>query len=124
MANRVELADESGAAITDANPLPVSGTVALSSGATPATGTKSSVNSGIASVTILLANTSRKGASITNTDANALYIDASGGTASATSYSYKVLTDGVVEIPFGYTGLITGIWAADGAGGAVVVEYT
>lgn len=88
------------------------------------TGTKSSVNSGVASVTILASNASRKGATITNTDANALYLDLSGGTASSTSYSVAVSSAGYYEVPFGYTGLITGIWAADGTGAALVTELT
>ena len=90
----------------------------------PATGTLSSVDSGIESVTILAANTARKGAVIVNTDANVLYLDLSGGTASATSYSYSVAANGYFEVPFGYTGLITGIWAADGTGAAKVTEFT
>lgn len=90
----------------------------------PATGTLSSVESGIASVTILAANTARKGATITNTDANALYLDLSGGTASATSYSVAVAAAGYYEVPYGFTGLITGIWAADGTGAAKVTEFT
>lgn len=88
------------------------------------TGTRTSVNSGTGSVTILASNASRKGAAITNTDANALYLDMSGGTASSTAYSVKVAADGYFEIPFGYTGLITGIWAADGSGVALVTEFT
>lgn len=88
-----------------------------------ATGTKSAVASGIASVTILALNANRKGATITNTDANALYLDLSGGTASSTSFSVSIAANGYYEIPFGYTGLITGIWAADGAGSALVTEF-
>lgn len=87
------------------------------------TGTKSAVASGIASVTILAANPNRKGATITNTDANALYLDLSGGTASSTSFSAAVAANGYYEVPFGYSGLITGIWAADGTGSALVTEF-
>ena len=87
------------------------------------TGAKTSVNSGIASVTILALNANRKGATITNTDANALLLDLSGGTASSTSFSVSIPANGYYEVPFGYTGLITGIWAADGAGAALVTEF-
>jgi hypothetical protein len=118
MGNRVELADSSGAAITGTNPL------AVVPQARSATGTLSSVNSGIASVTILAANTSRRGATITNTDANVLYLDLSGGTASATSFTVPVASNGYFEVPYGYTGLITGIWAGDGSGAAKVTEFT
>lgn len=87
------------------------------------TGTKSAVNSGTSSVTILASNANRKGATVTNTDANALYLDLSGGTASSTSFSVAIAANGYYEVPFGYTGLITGIWAADGAGQALVTEF-
>lgn len=88
------------------------------------TGAKTSVNSAATSATILAANAARKGATISNTDANALYIDLSGGTAAATSYTAKIAADGYYEVPFGYTGLITGIWAADGIGAALVTEFS
>lgn len=87
------------------------------------TGAKTSVNSGTGSVTILASNAARKGATITNTDANVLYLDLSGGTASSTSYSVPVSSAGFYTVPFGYTGAITGIWAADGSGAALVTEF-
>ncbi len=91
-----------------------------------ATGTKSAVASGVASVTILASNAVRKGAMITNTDANVLYLDLSGGTATSTSFSVAIAANGFYELPNGplYTGLITGIWAADGSGSALVTEFT
>lgn len=91
----------------------------------PATAARSAVASGVASVTILASNAARKGATIANDDANALYLDLSGGTASATGYSVQVPgNNGYYEVPFGYTGLITGIWAADGSGSARVTEFS
>lgn len=84
----------------------------------------SSVASGTASVTILAANTARKGATIVNTDANILRLDMSGGTASATRYTYALTTGQFCEVPFGYSGAITGIWDADGAGSALVTEFS
>lgn len=82
----------------------------------------SSVNSGTSSVTLLTSNANRKGATITNTDANALYVLLSGGTASSTNYHALVASAGYYEVPFGVTGTITGIWAADGSGVALVGE--
>jgi hypothetical protein len=85
----------------------------------------SSVASAVTSTTLLAANPQRKGASIFNTDANALCIDMTGGTATTTTRFHVRLTQNqYFEVPFGYTGLITGIWEADGAGAANVVEYT
>jgi hypothetical protein len=85
---------------------------------------RSSVNSGTTSVTILASNSNRKGAVILNSDANALMLDVSGGTAASTRYQVKLTTDQTYAVEAGYTGLITGIWAADGTGVADVVEYT
>lgn len=82
------------------------------------------VNSGVASGTLLTANTARRGAIITNTDANALLVNLAGGTASASSYSVRLAQNATYEVPYGYTGLITGIWEADGAGAALVTEFT
>lgn len=89
------------------------------------TATHSSVASGIASATILAANANRKGALIMNTDANDLYLDLTGGTAAATTRAQKKLAQNEsYEVPSGYTGAITGIWSADGAGFASVAEFT
>lgn len=85
--------------------------------------TVTSVDSATASTNILAANAARKGAIITNTDENSLYLDLSGGTASATNYSVELATDGTYQVPFGYTGAITGIWAVDGTGAALVTEF-
>lgn len=82
----------------------------------------SSVNSGTTSVTLLAANSTRNGATIVNTDANTLYIDLTGGTASATRYSYALAQNGWLEVPFGIAGTITGVWAVDGTGAALVTE--
>lgn len=90
----------------------------------PAAAAKTSVASGTASVTILAANANRRGATISNTDANILYLDLSGGTASATSFTVAVAANGYYEVPFGYTGLITGVWAVDGTGAALVTEFS
>lgn len=104
----------------DENPYPVK----TISGPSAATGTVTSVDSGIAAVTILAANTSRKGATIFNSDANALYIlMASTGTVSSSLNSGSIASGAYFNVPFGYTGLITGVWAGDGAGAAKVTEF-
>jgi hypothetical protein len=81
-----------------------------------------SVASGTSSVTILASNANRKGAIIVNTDANILYLDLTGGTAAATRYAADLATGEGYEVPFGITGTITGVWAGDGAGSALVTE--
>lgn len=88
------------------------------------TAAKTSVASSASQVTILAAAlTTRKGATITNTDANTLYLDSVTG-VSATDYMVAVPPGGYYEVPFGWSGALFGIWAADGAGSALVREFT
>lgn len=91
------------------------------------TSTKANVAGSATSVTILAANTARRGATITNDSTAILYLDLTGGTASATSYTVQLAgstASGVsyFEVPFGYTGLITGLWAS-ATGNARVTEF-
>lgn len=86
------------------------------------TGTKSNVASSASSVTILAANTARKGATIANDSTAILYLDVSGGTASTSSYTVQLASGDYYEVPFGYSGAITGIWASAN-GSARVTEF-
>ncbi len=88
------------------------------------TATLTSVVANIASVTLLAANTARKGASIANTSTSILYLRIGGGTATATTgHSVQMAANTYFELPYGYTGAITGIWVAAN-GQANVTEYT
>lgn len=90
------------------------------------TGTQTSVSSATSSTTILASNANRKGAVITNDDANVLYLLLGAGTASTTNYSIQLAGNGgSVSIGLAeYSGIISGIWAADGSGAARVTEFT
>lgn len=88
------------------------------------TATRTSVNSGTTSATILASNANRKGATIFNSDANALLLDLSGGTAAATRCQVRLTQYQSYSVPSGYTGGITGIWEANGDGIADMVEFT
>jgi hypothetical protein len=87
---------------------------------TAAFSTVASTNS---STTLIASNSSRKGLLIVNTDANILYVDLSGGTAATTRYSRALVQNEQWEVPFACTGAVTGIWAADGSGSALVTEF-
>ena len=66
----------------------------------------------------------RRGVSITNTDANALYVIIGSTTVSSTSHTAAIPTSGLYETPVWYNGeKIAGIWAANGAGYAHVTEW-
>jgi hypothetical protein len=88
----------------------------------PASATLGSLASAAASAQLLAANASRLGLVVHNTDANALFLKY-GTTASTTSYTVKIPSDGHWEMPAPtYTGRIDAIWAADGSGSAFYTE--
>ncbi len=107
-------------------PMPVTG----GGGGNPAgdgaanTGTSTQVASGTSAVTILAANTARYGATVFNDDANVLYLLLGTGTVSATVYTVQIPSGGYYEVPYGFTGVLTGLWAADGSGSARVTEFS
>lgn len=106
---------------TAIDPVFVSG----SSGAGPTTGTSSQVAASLSAVTILAANTSRKGAGIYYDGAAILYLILSATTPTASIYTIK-MGSGLAtyyEPPANYTGIIRGIWSA-AVGSADVTELT
>lgn len=99
---------------------------------TPGTGTTTSVASVTTAggVTLKAANTARYGLTIANDDANELYILLGAGTVSATVYTQKLAgysgsgSTPYYEVPYGFTGIVTGLWAGDGSGSARITEIT
>ena len=96
--------------------------VNVSRQAASATATLANVASSASSVTLISSNTARKGATIHNDSTQILYVKF-GTTASATSYTVKMVADAYYEVPFGYTGRIDGIWASAN-GNARTTEMT
>lgn len=87
--------------------------------------TESQVADSASSVTILAANTGRRGASIINTSTATLFLRLSSSAATVTNYTVALVQGAYYEVPFGYTGEITGIWSSDpGNGNANVTEFT
>src|SRR5690606_14803827 len=76
-----------------------------------ATATLSNVAGSASNVTILAANPARTGASVYNDSAAILYLKL-GTTASTTSFTIKMQPESYYEVPFGYTGVLNGIWAS------------
>lgn len=87
----------------------VTGTVSISKAPT---GSNASVAASTSQVTLLAANTNRKGATVFNDSASSDLKLSLGSTASATSFTIVIAPQGYYEVPFSYTGIITGIWAA------------
>lgn len=96
------------------NPITVQQPVATSVTAT-------SVTAATTSGTILAANATRKGGTIWNASTATLFIEL-GATASLTAYSAQIAPGGYYEIPFNYTGVLSGIWSAVN-GSALVREF-
>lgn len=80
------------------------------------TSSVSSVPSSDTSVTLLAANSNRKGATFYNDSTSALYLKM-GSTASDVSFTLKMAPHSYFEMPLPcYTGIIDGIWVSvDGA---------
>lgn len=95
--------------------------------ATSSTGVGASVAASATVVTLLAANASRKGATIYNDSATEVLSVFLGAGASATQFTVKLAAGasigGYYEVPYGYTGVITGIWTA-AVGNARVTELT
>jgi hypothetical protein len=86
------------------------------------TATLSNVAGSASAVTVLASNTARKGAIIYNDSTAVLYLKM-GSAASSTSFTVKMQPDDYYEAPFGYTNILTGIWAS-ATGSARVTEIT
>jgi hypothetical protein len=89
---------------------------------TSTTAAHTNVASSITNVTLLASNAARKGATIYNDSTKNLFVKLA-ATASATSFAVKLDANGYMEVPFGYTGIIDGIWDVAN-GNARVVEFT
>lgn len=79
----------------------------------------SNIEASITSIQLLAANADRKGATIWNNGASNLHLEM-GGKAALTSFAVKITPGSYYELPFGYTGKISGIW--DVASGVALVR--
>jgi hypothetical protein len=89
---------------------------------TSSTSTPSTVSASTTSGALLAANSNRVGATIWNNSTANLFIDLDSA-ASTTDFSAKISPGGYYELPFRYTGVISGIWDAAN-GNALVRELT
>lgn len=82
----------------------------------------SSITASQSSQTLLAANAARLGATVYNDSAAVLCLKL-GAAAGLSSFTCKLAAGAYYEVPFGYVGIIDGVWtAADGA--ARVTELT
>lgn len=110
-------------AATEAKQLPDNHNVTVSNLPTePMTGTNSSVSASVTAVTLLASNGARRGATVYNDSTSPLRLSL-GNVVTASSFTLIVAGGGYYEVPFGYRGAITGLWAA-AIGAARVTELT
>lgn len=74
--------------------------------------TFTSVSSSAASKTIVAANANRKKLILCNTSTAILYVDLTGGTATATTAHSIQMAANTTFVLDGYTGPVSGIWAS------------
>lgn len=86
------------------------------------TGTLTQVNSSASSVTVLASNVARKGATFYNNSTQILYL-AFGSTSSTTAFTVPLASGTFFEMPSGYNGVVSGIWASAN-GNCIVTEIT
>lgn len=102
------------------NDIPVSGTVSIidtsSTGATPTN------FSSLTYATISASNASRKGLTIFNEGPGLLYVTLGTSTTTSSSFTVRMSAGDYYEVPFGYIGLVGGIFGT--AGNARVTEIT
>ena len=115
--------------ISPSGAMPTTNTAFISLGAvttTPqssSTASITSVSGSVSSVSLLAANSSRKGATFFNDSTAILYLSLGTTSASTTSYTLQVGPNGYYELPFAWQGAIQGIWGS--ATGAVrITELT
>jgi hypothetical protein len=86
------------------------------------TATVSAVAGTTVSGTILASNANRLGAALYNDSTAALYLVIGTAPASSTSFSIAVAGSAYFELPYHYTGVLMGAWAAN-AGSVRVTEF-
>lgn len=109
-ARRVTAVDAAGVAVASAAPA-------------PATGATSSVASSATPVTLKAALAGRRGLTIFNDSTQVLYVLLGAGTASATVYTVQMSAGAYYELPYMFTGIVTGLWASAN-GNARITEIT
>jgi hypothetical protein len=113
----VEITNGAGTIIgTPANPI-------STTFAQPSSSTVTSVAQSNVTVTILAANSSRRGAVVYNNITAGFLFLKQGPTCTTADFTLKLAPGHAYELPFPtYTGTITGVWSSSGGGTAQVTE--
>ena len=88
-----------------------------------ATTTRTSISASTVAQVFLAANSGRKGATIYNASPGKLYLALGNTMASDTDYTILMTTNSYYEVPFAFTGKISGVWTNNN-GSAIIGEMT
>lgn len=91
---------------------------------TSATGVTTSVASSATAVTLSAADTNRVGLTLFNDSTQVLYVLLGAGTASTSVYTVQLGAGGYYEMPFRFTGIVTGLWASANGNARITVITT
>lgn len=86
-----------------------------------ANSTATSLTASITSQLLVAANTTRLGVAIFNDSTTQLFLKF-GASATSNSYSLRMMPDDYLEVPYGYTGQIDGLWFS-ATGSARITEF-
>lgn len=86
----------------------------------PSSSTVITIDDTTTSTTLIATNSTRKEIEITNTSSAILYLLKGAGTASATNFTARLEQYGYYSTD--YTGQLTGVWASDAGGSALITE--
>lgn len=114
-----ETVDENGCLVPSV-PVYVVGTGEAVAGNKASDSIVSSVAASVTNGTVLAENSNRKGAAVYNDSASILYLKL-GADSSSSSFTIRMMPNSYYEIPFWYTGVVTGTWAS-ATGNALVTE--
>ncbi len=118
-------------------PVPISGTVTITDGSgpvtvdgtvtanptRPGTGVLTEVAGTVSEGILLAANAARLGATLYNDSTATLYVGLGTEIVNANNFTVKLFQDDYIELPYGFTGQVRGVWAS-ATGEVLITEFT
>lgn len=90
--------------------------------ATSTTASHYAITAATTSTALLAVNLVRKGATLFNNSTARLFVKL-GGTTTTSDFTFFLEPNGYYELPFNYTGAISGVWAAAN-GNVLICEFS
>jgi len=91
---------------------------------TPGVSVRTSITNTVTPTVFLSANLNRKGATIYNRSNRTLLIATGAVNVSVSDFTMQIASLGYYELPYGFTGKVSGVWASSGTNNAIVTEFS